>query len=69
MTAIQLLEKLGANASFNPNHLSKEDKSSIEQAVSTSKTFTAVQLNTQPNDDEETPEENDDDDKESKKEN
>lgn len=55
MTAIQILEKLGANASFNPNHLSKEDKSKIEQTLSDSKPFNAIQINTQPDEDEETP--------------
>lgn len=60
MTAIQILEKLGANASFNPNHLSEEDKSGIEQTLSDSKPFNATQLHSHPGDDEEAPENNED---------
>lgn len=56
MTAIQLLEKLGANASFNPNHLSDEEKMGIEQTLSDTKPFTAIQTQTYP-EDEETPDE------------
>jgi hypothetical protein len=56
MTAIQILEKLGANASFNPSHLSEEDKSGIEQTLSDSKPFTAIQTHIPP-DDEEAPDE------------
>ena len=56
MTAIQILEKLGANASFNPNHLSEEDKSIIEQNLNDSKPFNAIQVHTHP-DDEEIPDE------------
>lgn len=59
MTAIQILEKLGANASFNPNHLSEEDKSVIEQTLSDSQPFNAIQVQTSP-DEEETPDEDQD---------
>lgn len=65
MTAIQILEKLGANASFNPSNLSEEDRSGIEQTLSDSKPFNAVQVHTSP-DDEETP--NEDEEKDSEKE-
>ena len=60
MTAIQILEKLGANASFNPNQLSEEDKSAIQQTLSDSEPFNAILINTQPEDDEETPDDSED---------
>lgn len=64
MTAIQILEKLGANASFNPSNLSEEDRSGIEQTLSDSNTFNAIQAQTYP-EDEETPDEEKDEEKDS----
>tara|TARA_R110002167_G_scaffold361905_1_gene580637 strand:+ start:365 stop:571 length:207 start_codon:yes stop_codon:yes gene_type:complete len=67
MTAIQILEKLGANASFNPSHLNEEDKLGIQQTLSDTKPFNAIQSQTPP-DEEEIPEENQDDEKNDEKE-
>jgi hypothetical protein len=58
MTAIQLLEKIGADASFDLNLLSEEDKKSIEQIVQKAQIFNAVQNILPP--DEEEPEEQQD---------
>ncbi|MBU3002934.1 hypothetical protein [Paraglaciecola arctica] len=42
MTAIQILEKLGADASFNPNNLTDLNKSEIIQLSETSEHFNAA---------------------------
>lgn len=66
MTAIQILEKLGADASFTPNNLSAEDTTDIEQTLSNSKPFNAVQIHNPP--DEEAPSEDEEKEKEKEKE-
>jgi DNA-binding protein YbaB len=55
MTAIKLLEKLGADASFDPSLLSVEDKKTLEDIILKAKTFNAIELITVP--DEKEPEE------------
>ena len=62
MTAIQLLEKLGADASFDPSLLSVEDKEMLEDIIHKAKTFNAVELISVP--DEEEPEEESEDESE-----
>mgnify|MGYP007055207757 FL=1 len=66
MTAIQILEKLGANALFNPSLLNEEDKLTIQQTLSETNKFNAIQTNTVP-DEEETPDEEQDDEKNDEK--
>ena len=44
MTAIKLLEKLGADASFDPSLLSAEDKKTLEDIIQKAKTFNAVEI-------------------------
>lgn len=60
MTAIQILEKLGANAVFNPSQLSEEDKLTIQQALGDTQTYNAI-LSQSPPDEEQTPDEEQDD--------
>jgi hypothetical protein len=42
MTAIQILEKLGADASLDPSSMSEQDRQQIAKLVEGSKTFNAV---------------------------
>ena len=62
MTAIKLLEKLGADASFDPSLLSVEDKKTLEEIIQKAQTFNAVEIIVAP--DEEEPEEETDDESE-----
>jgi hypothetical protein len=57
MTAIKLLEKLGADATFAPSLLSVEDKKTIEDIIQKAQIFNAVEIVY-------APEEEDDDDSE-----
>lgn len=41
MTAMQILEKLGADASFNPSHLSNQDKDDIAKLTENAPEFNA----------------------------
>jgi DNA-binding protein YbaB len=56
MTAIKLLEKLGADASFDPSLLAEEDKKTLEDIIQKAKTFNAIEIILAP-DEEEIPEE------------
>jgi hypothetical protein len=44
MTAIKLLERLGADASFDPSLLSVEDKKTLEDIIQKAKTFNAIEV-------------------------
>ena len=44
MTAIKLLEKLGADATFDPNLLSQEDRKNLEDIIQKAKIFNAVEI-------------------------
>jgi hypothetical protein len=57
LTAIKLLEKLGADASFDPSLLSAQDKETLEDIISKANTFNAIELISVP--DEKEPEEKD----------
>jgi hypothetical protein len=65
MTAIQLLEKLGADMSFNLSMLSEEDKKSIEDIILKANTFNAMEIIHAP--EEEEPEEETEDESEKEK--
>lgn len=52
MTAIKLLEKLGADASFNAGMLSEEDKKTVENLILNDKVFNAIVLITVPEEEE-----------------
>lgn len=65
MTAITLLEKLGADATFNPSLLSAQDKKVIEDIIQKAQIFNAVELITTP--DEEESDENTEDESETEK--
>jgi hypothetical protein len=60
MTAIKLLEKLGADASFDPSLLSVEDKKTLEDIIQKAKTFNAIENIT-------VPDEGEDEDEDEKK--
>ena len=59
MTAIQILEKLGAEASLDPSQISQVDKEHINQLVNNSAFFNAALVHSPAEDDE--PDEEDDD--------
>jgi len=61
LSAITLLEKLGADASFDPSLLSDEDKKTLEDIISRAKIFNAINLITTPDEDEKESEEEDED--------
>lgn len=65
MTAIKLLEKLGADASFDPSLLSVEDKKTLEDIIQKAKTFNAIEIVHAP--DEKEPEEDPEDESEKEK--
>ena len=65
MTAIKLLEKLGADATFNPSLLSTQDKKVIEDMIQKAQTFNALEIIVAP--DEEESEEDTEDKSEPKK--
>jgi DNA-binding protein YbaB len=44
MTAIKLLEKLGADATFDPSLLSLEDKKTLEDIIQKAQIFNAVEI-------------------------
>ena len=48
MTAINLLEKLGADATFDPSLLSAQDKKTLEDIVKKANTFNAIEVITVP---------------------
>ncbi|MFT4941889.1 MAG: hypothetical protein ACI88A_004960 [Paraglaciecola sp.] len=48
MSAIQILEKLGANASFNLDQISNEEKKQLEIYIEGESTFHASLINTGP---------------------
>jgi hypothetical protein len=52
MTAIKLLEKLGADATFDPSLLSAEDKKTLEDIIQKTKTFNAIEIIRAPDEDE-----------------
>ena len=52
MTAIKLLEKLGADASFDPSLLSAEDKKTLEDIIQKAKTFNAIEIIVAPDEEE-----------------
>lgn len=66
MTAIQILEKLGADASLNPGTMSDEDKNKITQLAEATPLFNATLIHTSPDEDED---ENQDEDEEAPDEN
>ena len=59
MTAIQILEKLGAEASLDPSQISQVDKEQINQLVNNSAFFNAALVHSPAEDDE--PDEEDED--------
>ena len=61
MTAIKLLEKLGADASFDPSLLSVEDKKAVEGMIQKAKRFIAMEIIHAP-DEEESEEDTEDED-------
>jgi hypothetical protein len=56
MTAINLLEKIGADAAFDQSLLSVEEKKTLEDIINKAKTFNALEIILAP-DEEEIPEE------------
>ncbi|MFT5837525.1 MAG: DNA-binding protein YbaB [Flavobacteriales bacterium] len=68
MTAIKLLEKLGADASFDPSLLSVEDKKTLEDIILKAKTFNAIEVIHAPDEEEEDESEKEDNDSEKDKE-
>ncbi len=66
MTAIKLLEKLGADTLFDPTLLSKEDKVSIADIMRDAEIFNAIEVITLP-DEEETEEETENEPEEEKR--
>jgi hypothetical protein len=67
MTAIKLLEKLGADATFDPSLLSLEDKKTLEDIIQKAQIFNAVEIVYAP-DEEEEEEDDDEEDDDSEKE-
>jgi hypothetical protein len=63
MTAIKLLEKLGADATFDPSLLSVEDKKTLSDIIQKAQTFNAIEIIYAPDE-----EEDDDSEKEKEKE-
>jgi hypothetical protein len=61
MTAINLLEKLGADATFDSSLLSAEDKKALEDIILKAQTYNAIEIIHAPD------EEEDDSDKEKDK--
>jgi DNA-binding protein YbaB len=61
MTAIKLLEKLGADASFDPSLLSVEDKKTLEDIILKAKTFNAIEVIHAPDEEEDESEKEDND--------
>jgi hypothetical protein len=59
MTAIKLLEKLGADATFDPSLLSVEDKKTLEDIIQKAKTFNAIENITVPDEGEDEDEKKD----------
>jgi hypothetical protein len=57
MTAIELLERLGADATFKQNLLSEEDKRTIENVIRKAKVFNAIEIVHAPDEEGEEPEE------------
>ncbi|MFT4810531.1 MAG: hypothetical protein ACI9LX_003898 [Paraglaciecola sp.] len=64
MTAIKLLEKLGADATFDPSLLSVEDKKTLSDIIQKAQTFNAIEIIHAPDEEEE----DDDSEKEKEKE-
>jgi hypothetical protein len=57
MTAIELLERLGADATFAQKSLSEEDKKTLENIIQKAKIFNAIEIVHAPDEEEEEPEE------------
>ena len=68
MTAIKLLEKLGADASFDQSLLSEEDKNSVEEIIHRAKNFIAMEIIHAPDEEEEESEQDSEDEPESESE-
>jgi len=64
MTAIKLLERLGADASFDPSLLSVEDKKTLEDIIQKAKTFNAIENITVPDEGEDEDEKKDEEEQE-----
>ncbi|MFT6990502.1 MAG: hypothetical protein ACJASL_002480 [Paraglaciecola sp.] len=67
MTAIKLLEKLGADATFDPSLLSLEDKKTLEDIIQKAQIFNAVEIVYAPDEEEEEDDDEEDDDSEKEK--
>jgi len=57
MTAIELLERLGADTTFDQKSLSEEDKKTLENIIQKAKIFNAIEIVHAPDEEEEKPEE------------
>ena len=60
MTAIKLLEQLGADATFDPSLLSAQDKKTIEDIIQKAQTFNAIEIIVAPDEEEEEEEDTED---------
>lgn len=67
MIAIKLLEKLGADVSFDPSLLSVEDKKTLENIILKAKTFNAIEIIVAPDEGESEEDTEDDDEAETEK--
>jgi hypothetical protein len=67
MTAIKLLEKLGADATFDPSLLSVEDKKTLDDTIQKAKEFIAMEIIAVPDEEEEAPEEDTENESETEK--
>jgi hypothetical protein len=67
MTALQILEKLGADASFGAHNLSKDENNAVKNIVESTAHFNAMLNITTPDSDEPQEDDREDDDKEEEK--
>ena len=66
MTAIALLEKLGADASFEPSLLSKQDRDELELVIQKANSYNSIQFIQVPDEEDDDSKEDEDSEKETK---